>query len=93
MPHIRGVQYKSNDEKAKACHGCKWLHIGYSVDHNHCDNSYCRFGDERANGHFSFVLHEGENSKDKLDSLIKEKCLYSEMTEEGMERLFQMKMY
>ncbi len=78
MPHIRGIQFKSNDEKAKACHGCRWLHIGYSVDHNHCDNSYFSCGDKRANGHVGFVT---------------DRCGYSEMTAESMEMLFLMKMH
>ncbi len=40
---------------ARLCHGCKYLHVGRKVDHNHCD---CKFGDthwqdKRANGHFN----------------------------------------
>ena len=48
-------KYMRNYRVARLCHGCKYLHVGRKVDHNHCD---CKFGDthwqdKRANGHFN----------------------------------------
>lgn len=46
-------RYMRNWWMARLCHGCKFLHVGESVDHNHCD---CKFGgdphwqDKRVNG-------------------------------------------
>ena len=48
-------RFMKNLNKAKQCHGCKYLHIGQNVDHNHCD---CKYGDghwqdDRVNGHYN----------------------------------------
>ncbi|GAG30548.1 unnamed protein product [marine sediment metagenome] len=30
-------KFMKNWWKARLCHGCKSLHVGRKVDHNHCD--------------------------------------------------------
>ena len=65
-------RFMRNLNKASQCWGCKYLHIGQNVDHNHCD---CRYGDgrwqdHRVNGYFNYLGHvyfkEGcINKKDK----------------------------
>lgn len=51
--------FMKNWWKARQCHGCKFLHLGRQVDHNHCDAK--SFGEEqenrerRVNGRREFV--------------------------------------
>ncbi len=66
-------QYTKNYKRAKLCRGCKFLHIGRRVDHNHCD---CRFGDNhwqdrRVNGY-----HNRPNTYDhRIDCTDKQEQL------------------
>lgn len=39
-----------NKRRAKLCIGCKFLHIGVNVDHNHCNKSKNYWMHKRANG-------------------------------------------
>ena len=36
--------------KKTKCKGCKYLHIGINVDHNHCNKSNVVWMQKRANG-------------------------------------------
>jgi len=41
----------NNYKKGELCNGCKHLHIGINVDHNHCDHSNkSHWMEERVNG-------------------------------------------
>ena len=49
-------QFMNNLNTARQCWGCRFLHIGRDVSHNHCD---CRYGDSywqdhRVNGHYNY---------------------------------------
>lgn len=56
MSNFDRRQYMRNFHKAKQCRGCKWLHIGRGVDHNHCDSrgGDSHWQDHRVNGHFNY---------------------------------------
>ena len=52
---MKKTRVEENTECAKLCIGCKWLHIGENVDHNHCDRKVGQgfMHDERVNGRFN----------------------------------------
>ncbi len=44
--------WKKNHWKARLCWGCKWLHVGKSVSHNHCDHPYVgEYGKKRVHNY------------------------------------------
>lgn len=48
-------KFMKNWWKAKACHGCRGLSIGRSVDHNHCD-FHAPIGMHKVNGHIDICM-------------------------------------
>ena len=49
------TKFMKNWWKARACHGCKGLHIGRKVDHNHCNFNASK-GTDRVNGLIDICL-------------------------------------
>ena len=48
--------------RARLCRGCKFLHIGHHVDHNHCDSNPANgWRQDRVNGYDRFNCSDFSN--------------------------------
>ena len=67
-------RFMQNWWRAKECRGCKFLHIGESVNHNHCDNPQKgREEEKRVNGH--------NNSSDCTQTELKDRLSWGDNRE------------